>query len=121
MHCSQVRNPTVGSRSCTLTDKARLGSGQGASMALEDCEILAMLLAHHQDQDEGGWRLAAKLYSDMRIPRLLWIRQEADKRSGMKQDMGIVQEIVMYFFIWLSCEFTFFEEWRWGLTDTPRR
>ena len=121
MLCSQVCSPTIGSSSCAFTDKRRPGSGQGASMALEDCEILAMLLAHHQDQDEGGWRLAAKLYSDMRIPRLLWIRQEADKRSGMKQDMGIVQEIVMYFFIWLSCEFTFFEEWRWGLTDTPRR
>jgi hypothetical protein len=40
-------------------------------MALEDCEILAMLLAHHQDQEDGGWRLATKLYSDMRIPRLL--------------------------------------------------
>ena len=74
-------------------------------MALEDCEILAMLLAHHQDRDAGGWRLATKLYSDMRIPRLLWIRQEADKRSGMKQDMGIVQEMVMYFFIWLGCKY----------------
>ena len=112
MLCSQVCSPTIGSSSCAFTDKRRPGSGQGASMALEDCEILAMLLAHHQDQDEGGWRLAAKLYSDMRIPRLLWIRQEADKRSGMKQDMGIVQEMVMYFFIWLSCEPTFFEELR---------
>jgi 2-polyprenyl-6-methoxyphenol hydroxylase-like FAD-dependent oxidoreductase len=72
-------------------------------MALEDCEILAMLLAHHQDSERDGWRQAAKLYSDMRIPRLLWIRQEADKRSGMKQDMSILQEMVMYFFIWLGC------------------
>jgi hypothetical protein len=78
-------------------------------MALEDCEILAMLLAHHRDQDQSGWRLAAKLYSDMRIPRLRWIRQEADKRSGMKQDMGVVQEVLMYFFIWLGCEYALFK------------
>lgn len=74
-------------------------------MALEDCEILAMLLAHH-DRDQDSWRLATKLYSDMRIPRLRWIRQEADKRGGMKQDMGIVKEMVMYFFIWLGCKYT---------------
>lgn len=72
-------------------------------MALEDCEILAMLLAHHQNQDQDGWRLAAKLYSNMRIPRLRWIRKEADKRGVMKHDMGIAQEMLMYFFIWLSC------------------
>lgn len=75
-------------------------------MALEDCEILAMLLAHHQNEENDGRRLAAKLYSYMRIPRLRWIRQEADKRGGMKQDMGIVKEMVMYFFIWLGCEYT---------------
>lgn len=87
-------------------------------MALEDCEILALLLAHHQDRDQDGWRLAAKLYSDMRIPRLLWIRQEADKRSGMKQDMGVLQEMVMYFFIWLGCEYALLRYRECDLTDT---
>jgi len=78
-------------------------------MALEDCEILAMLLAHHQNQGHDGWRLAMKLYSDMRIPRLRWIRQEAEKRSGMKQDMGVLQEMLMYFILWVSCEYALFE------------
>lgn len=71
-------------------------------MALEDCEVLARLLAHYQDQSRDGWRLAAKAYSDMRIPRLRWVSKEARKRGAMKQDMGIVQEMLMYFFIWLS-------------------
>lgn len=73
-------------------------------MALEDCETLALLLAHYQDGEQEGWRLALKLYSDMRIPRLRWIRMEAQKRGAMKKDMGIVQEMLMYFFIWLSGE-----------------
>ena len=114
-------NPDVKSSSYVFTDNTLSGSGQGASMALEDCEILATLLAHHQDQDQSSWRVAAKLYSDMRIPRLRWIRREADKRSGMKQDMGVVQEMVMYFFIWLGCEYTLFKYRKFTLTDTPRR
>lgn len=73
-------------------------------MALEDCETLALLLAHYQDRGEEGWRLATKVYSDMRIPRLQWIRKEAQKRGAMKHDLGVVQEMVMYFFIWLSGE-----------------
>jgi hypothetical protein len=104
-----------------FADKTLPGSGQGASMALEDCEILAMLLAHHQDPDQYSWCSAAKLYSDMRIPRLLWIRQEADKRSGMKQNMGILQEMVMYFFIWLGCECAMFEYVRRASTEISRR
>lgn len=71
-------------------------------MALEDCETLALLLGHYQNYGEGGWRLATKVYSDIRIPRLQWIRKEARKRGAMKHDMGVVQEMVMYFFIWLS-------------------
>jgi len=90
-------------------------------MALEDCEILAMLLTHHQNQGHDGWRLASKLYSDMRIPRLRWIRQEAEKRSGMKQDMGILQEMLMYFIIWVSCEYALSEYWIRAPTDTLLR
>lgn len=90
-------------------------------MALEDCEILAMLLAHHHDQEQDGWRLAAKLYSDMRIPRLRWIRKEAEKRSGTKHDMGVAQEMLMYFFIWLSCEHALLHCWRTRVVDMMRR
>lgn len=71
-------------------------------MALEDCEVLARLLLHYQDQGKDGWHSAIKLYSDMRVPRLRWIRKEAEKRGAMKHDMGFVQEYLMYFFIWLS-------------------
>lgn len=74
-------------------------------MALEDCEILAMLLAEYQAQGRDGCQTATKIYSDMRIPRLRWIRKEAQKRGAMKHDMGVVQEMVMYFFIWISGTF----------------
>lgn len=103
MHCNQVRMVHLKDFQIR-TDIYGLGSGQGASMALEDCETLALLLAHYQDREQEGWRLALKLYSDMRIPRLRWIRMEAQKRGAMKKDMGIVQEMLMYFFIWLSGE-----------------
>lgn len=73
-------------------------------MALEDCEVLARLLLRYQDQGMHGWYSATKLYSDMRTPRLRWIRKEAEKRGAMKHDMGFVQEYLMYFFIWLSGE-----------------
>ncbi|KAM0718523.1 hypothetical protein Q7P37_005593 [Cladosporium fusiforme] len=102
--------PTWENGGCVLAGDAahalQPSSGQGASMALEDSETLALLLAHHQAQDQNenqqNWRLATKQYSDMRIPRLRWIRHEAQKRSAMKHDMGFAQEMLMYFFIWLS-------------------
>ena len=89
-------------------------------MALEDCEFLARLLMHYQDQDQDGWRSAAKLYSDLRIPRLRWIRREAEKRGAMKHDMGVVQEMLMYFFIWLGCEYALLYR-RYALIDMSRR
>ena len=78
-------------------------SGQGASMALEDAEVLARLLAHYLRQDcTNGHLLAAKQYSDMRIPRLKMVHKRAQQTAGMKQDMGIMMEMVMYFFIWIT-------------------
>ena len=97
------------------------GSGQGASLALEDCEILAMLLAHNQDRHQDGWRLATKLYSDMRMPRLLWIRKESEKRGGMKRDMGVAQEMLMYLFIWLSCKYALVQQLRLRWVDVMCR
>ncbi|KAK5704001.1 hypothetical protein LTR97_003014 [Elasticomyces elasticus] len=76
-------------------------SGQGTSMALEDAETLARLLAHHLAEDPKiGHLLACKQYSDLRMPRLAKVHKKAQQLGSMKQDMGVVQEMVMYAFVW---------------------
>ncbi|KAK5684001.1 hypothetical protein LTS10_003865 [Elasticomyces elasticus] len=76
-------------------------SGQGTSMALEDAETLARLLAHHLAEDpKSGHLLACKQYSDLRMPRLAKVHKKAQQLGSMKQDMGVVLEMVMYAFVW---------------------
>lgn len=73
-------------------------SGQGASMALEDCEALTLLLRHYlQESPEVGLVKAAKQYSDIRRPRLDMVFKKAQQLAAMKQDMGVIQEMLMYF------------------------
>ncbi|KAI0907846.1 FAD/NAD(P)-binding domain-containing protein [Ustulina deusta] len=98
--------PTWEKGGCVLVGDAahalQPSSGQGASMALEDCESLALLLDHYLREDqEGGLAKASKDYSDLRRPRLDMVFKKAQQLAGMKQDMGVVQEMLMYFFVWL--------------------
>ncbi|WPH00028.1 Hypothetical protein R9X50_00285100 [Acrodontium crateriforme] len=77
-------------------------SSQGASMALEDSETLALLLAHHLGKSGAdGTSLALKQYDELRIPRLDMIHKKSQETSSMKQDMNVMEEFIMYFFIWL--------------------
>ncbi|KAI0530314.1 FAD/NAD(P)-binding domain-containing protein [Xylaria digitata] len=98
--------PTWEKGGCVLVGDAahalQPSSGQGASMALEDCESLALLLRHYLQEEPGsGFIKASKKYSDLRRPRLDMVFKKAQQLSGMKQDMNVVQEMLMYFFIWL--------------------
>ncbi|KAI1313529.1 FAD/NAD(P)-binding domain-containing protein [Xylaria venustula] len=98
--------PTWEKGGCVLVGDAahalQPSSGQGASMALEDCESLALLLQHYLKEDrEAGIFKASKKYSDLRRPRLDMVFKKAQQLAGMKQDMGFVQEMLMYFFVWL--------------------
>ncbi|KAI8952816.1 FAD/NAD(P)-binding domain-containing protein [Xylaria longipes] len=98
--------PTWEKGGCVLVGDAahalQPSSGQGASMALEDCESLALLLRHYlQEGPEVGLVKAARQYSDIRRPRLDMVFKKAQQLAGLKQDMGIVQEMLMYFFVWL--------------------
>lgn len=80
-------------------------SGQGSSMAMEDAETLARLLAHHLAQDpEAGHLLACKQYSDLRVPRLAKVHKKAQQLDSMKQDIGLMQEMVMYALVWAMGE-----------------
>ncbi|KAI1179960.1 FAD/NAD(P)-binding domain-containing protein [Nemania sp. FL0916] len=98
--------PTWEKGSCVLVGDAahalQPSSGQGASMALEDCETLALLLHHYAQEDPvSGATKAAKQYSDLRRPRLDGVFKKAQQLAGMKQDMSVFQEMLMYFFVWL--------------------
>ena len=98
--------PTWERNGCVLIGDAahalQPSSGQGGSMALEDCEALALLLHYDLQQDaEKGHMIATKQYSELRMPRLGMVHKKAQETGAMKQDMGLVQEMVMYFFIWL--------------------
>ncbi|KAI1150090.1 FAD/NAD(P)-binding domain-containing protein [Nemania diffusa] len=98
--------PTWEKGGCVLVGDAahalQPSSGQGASMALEDCEALALFLCHYLREDpDSGLVKAAKQYSALRRPRLDMVFKKAQQLAGMKEDMGVVQEMLMYFFVWL--------------------
>ncbi|KAJ3577937.1 hypothetical protein NPX13_g2625 [Xylaria arbuscula] len=98
--------PTWEKGGCVLVGDAahalQPSSGQGASMALEDCETLALLLQHYLAEGvEDEIAKANKVYSDLRRPRLDMVFKRAQQLAGMKQDMNIVQEMLMYLFVWL--------------------
>lgn len=76
-------------------------SGQGTSQALEDCEGLALLLAFHSAKDSTAFDLALQQYQMLRKPRVARIHAEATKRSKMKQDMSVVEEMIMYAVLWI--------------------
>lgn len=81
-------------------------SGQGGSMALEDCEALALFLQHHLEQDEkAGHITASKQYFELRQQRVTMVHKKAQETGALKQDMGFVKEMMMYFFIWLISKF----------------
>ncbi|KAI1164133.1 FAD/NAD(P)-binding domain-containing protein [Nemania serpens] len=118
--------PTWEKGGCVLVGDAahalQPSSGQGASMALEDCEALALFLCHHLQEDpESGPVKAAKQYSDLRRPRLDMVFKKAQQLAGMKQDMGVIQEMIMYFFVWLLSRLKITETYQRNLSayDVP--
>lgn len=71
-------------------------------MALEDCEVLALLLNHHLDgPGDLDIGMLMKQYCDLRIPRVSMVHKKAQETGALKQDMSFIQEMIMYFFIWL--------------------
>ncbi|KAI1432313.1 FAD/NAD(P)-binding domain-containing protein [Xylaria sp. CBS 124048] len=119
--------PTWEKGGCVLVGDAahalQPSSGQGASMALEDCETLALLIHHHLREDsQDGLVNAARQYSDMRRPRLDMVFKKAQQLAGMKQDMGFIQEMLTYFFVWLTSYFKVMENYnrRLNAYDVPK-
>ena len=98
--------PTWAKGGCFLVGDAahalQPSSGQGGSMALEDSEVLALLLGHHLDGAENlDIGTLMKQYCDLRIPRVSMVHKKAQETGALKHDMSLFQEMIMYFFIWL--------------------
>ena len=96
-------------------------SGQGACQALEDAEALALLLKHYLKSGEEDAstirddRIAVSAamikFVELRKPRIAKIYIQSQRMSSRKLDMNIVQEYLMYFFIWLSTKLNFLQKY----------
>jgi 2-polyprenyl-6-methoxyphenol hydroxylase-like FAD-dependent oxidoreductase len=81
-------------------------SGQGTSLALEDAEALAICLSHHYRPlsspvtDDEVWQTqtekALKSFEKVRMPRVREQYDRSQKMGGMKDNMSIVTEMMMY-------------------------
>ncbi|PHH86990.1 hypothetical protein CDD83_9460 [Cordyceps sp. RAO-2017] len=87
-------------------------SGQGSSQALEDAEAFTLFLSHHLRRAYQEHRTdtasrkrvvktAAKQYMELRIPRVSKILHDAQKRQNSKRDMSVLEEYLMYLYLWI--------------------
>jgi hypothetical protein len=98
-------------------------SGQGSSQALEDVEALALFLGHYLRKEYQGSTedvdckqaitTAAKQYTELRMPRVEAILEAAKRRQNTKRDMSVIEEYLMYCFLWILGEFNI-----WSCTGT---
>ncbi|KAJ4371387.1 hypothetical protein N0V83_004604 [Neocucurbitaria cava] len=95
-------------------------TGQGASQALEDSLILALLLAELVPATEiqtdeiteigKAIDVAIKLFHEIRAPRVDKIVERGKKMAGGKANVGVVAEYFMYCFLWLMINIPSFGE-----------
>ncbi|UNI24242.1 hypothetical protein JDV02_010005 [Purpureocillium takamizusanense] len=86
-------------------------SGQGSSQALEDVEAFTLLLSHHLREAYTAGKpgtlekkevikSAAKQYMELRLPRVTQMLKDSRSRQDSKRDKGIIEEYIMYVFMW---------------------
>ncbi len=97
-------------------------TGQGASQALEDAQTLSYLLRETLSQayqsgspletteERGAVSQALKLFYDIRQPRVAAIAERGKKMDRGKVNMSVVEEYVMYCFLWATTHFPFIGE-----------
>jgi len=87
-------------------------SGQGSSQAMEDGVTFSLLLKRFLGQcpEVGGdgklsvadaCNMASKAYFEIRGPRIAKIVRRTQKIANQKKDLSFMQEMIVYFFIWL--------------------
>lgn len=65
-------------------------------MALEDSEALALFLDHFIKSDTPDPHLmAVKQYCELRMPRVGMVHKKAQEVGALKQDMGMINELIM--------------------------
>lgn len=81
-------------------------SGQGVSQALEDAEMLGMIIARNLKSgfasEKKALQAAAGSYCELRVPRVRKISDHAKKLGDMKRKKNLVVEWMMYLFMWLG-------------------
>ncbi|KAK0421712.1 hypothetical protein EV421DRAFT_1872391 [Armillaria borealis] len=81
------------------THAAAPDSGQGASMALEDVQMLAMLLRHYS----SDLPKVVKAYEDMRIPRVGRILRLGRRNGDGKREISWFRAAVRDLVLWIMC------------------
>ena len=85
-------------------------SGQGVSQALEDAEMLGMLLARSLKclgSEKDAIKLTAESFCQLRMPRVQRISDYAKRLGDQKRKKNLMGEWVMYAFIWLGGKVNF--------------
>lgn len=90
-------------------------SGQGTSQALEDVESFTLFLSHYLKADHSetesderttaAIKQAAENHMALRQPRVKKILDSARQRGSKKQNLNILEELFLYFFLYIICEF----------------
>lgn len=88
-------------------------SGQGSSQAFEDVEAFTLFLAHEMQEayknplntqvmtEKKAIVAAAKKYVGLRLPHVKQILDHAQKMQNSKRDMSVIEEYIMYCFMWI--------------------
>ncbi|KAK0201593.1 hypothetical protein DFS33DRAFT_1000826 [Desarmillaria ectypa] len=77
-------------------------SGQGASMAFEDAQMLGLLLRHYLPDSEPLPKVA-KAYEDMRIPRVRRILRLGRRQADGKREISWFKASVRDLILWILC------------------
>ncbi|PBK74615.1 FAD/NAD(P)-binding domain-containing protein [Armillaria solidipes] len=99
LHGTALAPKTGSARIILVGDAAAPGSGQGASMALEDVQMLAMLLRHYS----SDLPKVAKAYEDMRIPRVGRILRLGRRNGDGKREISWFRAAVRDLVLWIMC------------------
>ena len=77
-------------------------SGQGVSQALEDCQVLSILLGHYVGKQDRPKSIEQALtqYERIRRPRVQKCVDRGNRSGDQKRAMGKVKEYMMYGFVW---------------------
>ena len=95
-------------------------AGQGVSQALEDVQVLSIMLAHflqHGDR-QAGIKGAFDKYQLLRVPRVQKCVEEGNRRGDQKRDHGRIMEYIFYGFMWAFTHLVPVDPWRKFLFGT---